>query len=316
MDIKQLAINTIEKEALAISALANALTDDFALAANAIFAMKGRLIITGVGKSGLIGAKMAATFASTGTPSFFIHPVEAFHGDLGMIMDDDIVLVISHSGATDEVLRLVPCLEHRHIPIIAFTGNPQSLLAQYAAYHIYVGVESEACPLNLAPTSSTTATLVMGDALAIALMHLRNFRESDFAKFHPGGTLGYRLLTKVQDVMQTHPFPCVPMSMKISDAIIEISKAKIGLVIVTDADHKLLGLVTDGDVRRTMEKYHAQSFDMSVGDIMTRHPITVSQNDKIMEAEEVMRYHGLHTLIVIDQEGLPIGVLDAIKIKH
>jgi arabinose-5-phosphate isomerase len=313
MDLKGLAISTFRDEADAILNLGNQLTDDFEKVAQAIMNLKGRLIITGVGKSGLIGGKMAATFASTGTPSFFIHPVEAFHGDLGMITSEDIVMTISYSGATDEVLRLVPHLEERNIPIIALTGNPESLLATHATYHLNISVEKEACPLNLAPTSSTTATLAMGDALAVALMHLRNFREEDFARFHPGGNLGYRLLTKVKDVMRKENLPLVSPTMKISDAIIEISNAKLGLVVIAQGD-EIQGIITDGDIRRTMQKYQEKSFHMEVEKVMTLNPVSINENAKVIDAENLMKRHNIHALLVLDADRRLAGILDSFRL--
>ena len=313
MDIKKIAISTFREEANAILDLENQLTDDFEKVVRTIFQMKGRLIIFGVGKSGLIGAKMAATFASTGTPSFFIHPVDAFHGDLGMITSEDIVIAISYSGTTDELLRLVPYLKERNIPVIALTGDSGSLLALHATYHLNVSVKKEVCPLNLAPTSSTTATLVMGDALAVALMELRNFQEEDFARFHPGGNLGYRLLTKVKDVMRRDNLPVVPSTMKISDAIIKISDAKLGLVVVT-RDNEICGIITDGDIRRTMQKYQENSFHIEVEKVMTPHPITIQEEAKVADAESLMKRHNIHALLVLDENRQLAGILDAFRL--
>jgi arabinose-5-phosphate isomerase len=222
-------------------------------------------------------------------------------------------MVISYSGASDELLRLVPYLEERNIPIIALTGNPESLLATHATFHLNVFVEKEACPLNLAPTSSTTATLVMGDALAVALMHLRHFREEDFARFHPGGNLGYRLLTKVKDVMQRDNLPLVPPGMKISDAIIEISKAKLGLVVVTQGND-ICGIITDGDIRRTMQKYQENSFYIEVEKVMTPKPVTIQENAKVIDAESLMKQHNIHALLVLNAENVLVGILDSFRL--
>ena len=313
MDIKKIAISTFREEAKAILNLENQLTDDFEKIIRTIFQMKGRLIIAGVGKSGLIGAKMAATFASTGTPSFFIHPVDAFHGDLGMITPEDIVVAISYSGTTDELLRLVPYLEERNIPVIALTGDPNSLLATHATYHLNVSVEKEACPLNLAPTSSTTATLVMGDALAMALMKLRRFKEEDFARFHPGGNLGYRLLTKVKDVMRRDNLPVVPPAMKISDAIIRISDAKLGLVVVA-RNNEICGIITDGDIRRTMQKYQENSFHIEVEKVMTPNPIAIREDAKVIDAGNLMKQHNIHALLVLNKDKQLVGILDSFRV--
>lgn len=312
MDINNIAINTFKLEAQSILDLEFQLTDDFSNAVHAVINSTGRLIITGVGKSGLIGSKIAATLASTGTPSFFINPVDAFHGDLGMITPLDIVMAISNSGQTDELLRIVPYLKKRNIPIIGLTGNPNSLLAANSTYHFNIAVKNEACPLNLAPTSSTTATLAMGDAFAVCLMNVRNFKAEDFAQFHPGGNLGYRLLTQVKDVMQITNLPIINKKLSIADAIIEISKAKLGLAIVVEND-EILGIITDGDIRRTMQKHQAESFNMSVKEIMTTNPICINQEDKLMDAEQMFKKKSIHTLVVCDQNNKLAGILDSVK---
>ena len=237
--IKQYAIDTFEAEAAAVRNLSNLLTDDFAKAVEAILKCTGKVVVTGMGKSGIIGKKIAATLASTGTPSFFLHPGEAYHGDLGMISSNDIVLAIANSGQTDEILRLIPFMQNNGNTIIAMTGNPESTLAKNAHLNLNIAVEREACPLNLAPTSSTTAMLVMGDALAIALMKVRGFRAEDYAVFHPGGSLGRRLLTRVKDVMRKDAL-CVPKTMTLGDVIIAISDARLGIAAVVE-DGKLIG---------------------------------------------------------------------------
>ncbi len=312
LDIAHKAIND---EVAALQQLKCQLTDDFAGAAKAILNAKGRVVITGIGKSGLIGMKIAATMASTGTPAMFVHPVEAFHGDLGMIMEGDIVIAISNSGATDELLRLIPNLQKRGIQIIAFTGVTDSLLARNANFVINIAVEREACPLNLAPTSSTTATLVMGDALAIALMHLRDFKKEDFAMHHPGGKLGYRLLTKVQDVMRKEDLPVVSKEMLLSDAVIEISDYKLGLVVVLD-EGKIVGIVTDGDIRRAMQQYKEQFFTVKVEEIMSKKPLCVTGTTPIDVADKMMTERKIHSLLVANEKGALIGVLDAFYIQR
>ena len=226
--------------------------EQFDKAVELIMQCQGKVIVTGVGKSGHIGAKIAATLASTGTPSFFVNPLDVFHGDLGVMSKGDVVLAISNSGQTDELLRFIPMVLHMEIPIIAMTGNPTSLLAKYALCHLNVSVTKEACPLNLAPTSSTTATLVMGDALAVALMERRHFQPQDFAQFHPGGELGKRLLTTAQDVMLTEHLPILTADMHLGEAIIHVSKGKLGLGVAM-ADDRIIGMITDGDIRRAME---------------------------------------------------------------
>ena len=270
---------------------------------------KGKVIVTGVGKSGHIGAKIAATLSSTGTPSFFINPLDVYHGDLGVMTSDDVVLAISNSGQTDELLRFIPLVLHMKIPIIGMCGNPSSLLVKYSTVHLNVHVEKEACPLNLAPTSSTTAQLVMGDALAIALMELRHFRPRDFAQFHPGGELGKRLLTTAQDVMRSDDLPIIPKEMHLGEAIIHVSKGKLGLGVSVE-EGVVTGLITDGDIRRAMEKWQAEFFDKTVSDIMTRNPKCVLPTTKITEIQKIMHRNKIHTVLVVDQERHLLGVVD------
>ena len=285
------------------------LDENFDKAVELILNCKGKVIVTGVGKSGHIGAKIAATLSSTGTPSFFTNPLDVFHGDLGVMTQDDVVLAISNSGQTDELLRFIPMVLHMQIPIIGMSGNPQSLLAKYSTYHLNVQVEKEACPLNLAPTSSTTAQLTMGDALAIALMEKRNFQPRDFAQFHPGGELGKRLLTTAQDVMRTEDMPVLPPEMHLGEAIILVSKAKLGLGIAM-VNNEIVGLITDGDIRRAMEKWQAQFFDRTVSDIMTRTPKVVKPDTKITEIQRIMNKYKVHSVLVTDGENHLLGVVD------
>ena len=272
--------------------------EDFDRAVELILSCKGKLIVTGVGKSGHIGAKIAATLASTGTPSFFINPLDVYHGDLGVMSKGDVVLAISNSGQTDELLRFIPMVLHMQIPIIGMSGNPQSLLAKYSTCHLNVSVEKEACPLNLAPTSSTTAALVMGDALAVALMEKRNFQPQDFAQFHPGGELGKRLLTTAQDVMITEHLPILSSDMHLGEAIILVSKGKLGLGVAVK-DNQIEGLITDGDIRRAMEKWQAEFFNRTVADIMTRTPKTVGPQTKISEIQRIMNKNKIHNVVKI-----------------
>ena len=272
--IRQYAKQCLEDEAQALLELIPQLDENFDKAVNMIYNCKGKIIVTGVGKSGHIGAKIAATLSSTGTPAFFINPLDVFHGDLGVMTSDDIVLALSNSGQTDELLRFIPMVLHMNIPIISMTGNENSLLAKYSNAHIKVWVKKEACPLNLAPTSSTTAALAMGDALAVALMEVRHFEPRDFAQFHPGGELGKRLLTTAEDVMISHDLPVIDKDMNLGDAIILVSKGKLGLGVSTEND-KVIGLITDGDIRRAMEKWREKFFDKKVKDIMTTTPKSV-----------------------------------------
>ncbi len=309
-EIKNYAIKCLRDEAEALLELIPQLTDDFERAVKLIYEGRGRLIVTGVGKSGHIGAKIAATLASTGTLSFFVNPLDAFHGDLGMFTQEDIALVISHSGQTDELLRFIPYLIERHIPIIGMTGNPQSLIAQYADCHLNVAVRREACPLNLAPTSSTTAALAMGDALACALMEIRHFREQDFARFHPGGSLGKRLLTCAKDVMRKDSLPVVESDVKLDEALIHMSEGKLGLVIVVDADKNILGIITDGDLRRIMQRSRNKFFDLKVSEVMTRNPKRVCLETKIAEIECMLHAYKIHSLLVVDEHDCLVGVVD------
>ncbi|ATV30900.1 KpsF/GutQ family sugar-phosphate isomerase [Prevotella intermedia] len=307
--VRDYAIQCIKDEANATLALIEQLDDNFDKAVELMYHCKGKVIVTGVGKSGNIGAKIAATLSSTGTPAFFANPLDVFHGDLGAMTKDDVVLALSNSGQTDELLRFIPMVLHMNIPIIGMSANPKSLLAKYSTTHIKVWVEKEACPLNLAPTSSTTAALVMGDALAIALMEVRKFRPKDFAQFHPGGELGKRLLTTAQDVMRSEDLPIIPKEMHLGEAIIHVSNGKLGLGVSIEND-KVIGLITDGDIRRAMEKWQAKFFDHTVEDIMTRTPKTVLPNTKIAEIQSIMHQYKIHTVLVCDKEQRLLGVVD------
>ena len=310
IDTNQYAIKCFKDEAQAILDLIPLLTEDFSKAVDLIYNCKGRFIITGVGKSGHVGAKIAATLASTGTPSFFVNPLDAFHGDLGMFTSNDVVMAISNSGNTDELLRFIPLLLERNIPIIGMTGNPNSLLAQYSTCHLNINVKREADPLNLAPTSSTTATLAMGDALACALIEVRHFRPEDFAMFHPGGSLGKRLLTRVKDAMVSTNLPIVSLNQKVSDTIIEISKTKQGIAVAID-NGKIAGVVTDGDVRRAMQKKQDVFFDLTVKEIMSCNPKLINENAKLSEAEKLMRQYNIHSLVVTNDRNEFAGIIDA-----
>ena len=309
MEVKDYAIQCFKDEAAAVLGLTEKLDDKFEQAVELMYDCKGKVIVTGVGKSGHIGAKIAATLSSTGTPSFFINPLDVFHGDLGVMTPDDVVLAISNSGQTDELLRFIPMVLQMHIPIIGMSGHPDSLLGKYSTCHLNVGVEKEACPLNLAPTSSTMAQLAMGDALAIALIEKHNFQPRDFAQFHPGGELGKRLLTTAQDVMRTEDMPILPPEMHLGEAIILVSKGKLGLGIAMVND-KIEGLITDGDIRRAMEKWQAEFFDRTVSDIMTRTPKTVKADTKITEIQKIMNKYKVHSVLVVDDDNHLLGVVD------
>ncbi|WP_273175539.1 KpsF/GutQ family sugar-phosphate isomerase [Hoylesella pleuritidis] len=308
-EVRAYAIQCLKDEAEALIDLIPQLDENFDRAVEMMYRCRGKIIVTGVGKSGNIGAKIAATLSSTGTPAFFINPLDAYHGDLGVMTPDDIVLALSNSGQTDELLRFIPMVLHMHVPIIGMSGNPNSLLAKYSNVHIKVWVKKEACPLNLAPTSSTTAVLAVGDALAVALMQVRDFRPKDFAQFHPGGELGKRLLTTAEDVMRSNELPIIPQDMHLGEAIIHVSKGKLGLGVAL-TDNKVTGLITDGDIRRAMERWQAHFFDKTVSDIMTRKPKSVSPSTKITEIQRMMHEYKIHTVLVVDSENHLLGVVD------
>jgi arabinose-5-phosphate isomerase len=308
MEIKKLAQEVFEIEAKEIANLSHRLTDDFEKSINAILESSGKLIVSGMGKSGIIGKKIAATLASTGTPSFFLHPGEAYHGDLGMIEENDIVLLISNSGETDEVLKLIPFLKHQKNCTISMSGNNDSTLAKNTNYHLNIAVEKEACPLFLAPTSSTTATLVMGDALAVTLMKLRDFKEENFAKFHPGGSLGRRLLTTVGDVMKKHELPITNSNATIKEVIQRITEGKLGLVVVTD-ENGINGVITDGDIRRAMESREKEFFGLLAKNLMSLHPKLIDESEKLITASSIMSENKINSLLVVNAMNDFVGVV-------
>jgi arabinose-5-phosphate isomerase len=305
----------VAKEAIAIEAkeianLADRVGEAFEGAVKAILACKGKVIVSGMGKSGLIGQKIAATLASTGTPSFFMHPAEAYHGDLGMVSPSDVALIVSNSGETDEALKIAPFLIDQRNVIVAFTGAPQSTLARAADFHIDCSVAKEACPLSLAPTSSTTAALVMGDALAIALMQARGFAAEHFARFHPGGSLGRKLLALVEhEMIDAENLPIVSPAANALDAMSAMSAGRLGAAIVADEKGALLGVITDGDLRRAMEQKRERFFTTRAEEIMTKNPKTIAPKTRLIEAEETMDRLGVHQLIVLDDQGKIVGLL-------
>lgn len=307
--VREYASQCIKDEAQALLELIPQLDKNFEKAVEMMFNCKGKIIVTGVGKSGNVGAKIAATLSSTGTPAFYINPLDIYHGDLGVMTPDDVVLALSNSGQTDELLRFLPMVLHMCVPVVSISGNPHSLLAKYSTAHITCSVKKEACPLNLAPTSSTTAALAMGDALAIALMMVRNFKPNDFAQFHPGGELGKRLLTTAADVMRSDNLPIIPKEMHLGEAIIHVSKGKLGLGVSLESE-RVVGLITDGDIRRAMEKWQAQFFNKTVSDIMTTSPKTVSPNTKITEIQTIMHKYKIHTVLVVDGDDHLLGIVD------
>lgn len=304
------AIDCLQTEAKAIMALEDRIDDNFLRAVQLIRDCKGKIVVTGVGKSGHIGSKIAATLASTGTPAFFLNPLDAYHGDLGMLAYGDLLLAISYSGATEELLRFLPLIQEKHIPIIGMSGNPSSLLAKYSDVHLDISVEREADPLNLVPTSSTTVTLALGDALACALIEAAHFQPTDFAMLHPGGDLGRKLLAKVEEVMFTDNLPFLTPKMPMSEAIEVVTNGKLGVGIVLDKD-QLVGIVTDGDIRRAMLRLGQDFFHTPVSDIMAREPKTINQNAKIVDAGEAMNHYSIHSLIVLDNNNHVVGVVDS-----
>ena len=304
-----IAKRCLQDEAQAVLSQIEHLNESFDKVVNLILGCHGKVIITGVGKSGHIGAKIAATLSSTGTPSFFISPLDVFHGDLGVMTPSDVVLAISNSGQTDELLRFVPYLLERKIPLIGISGNPDSLLAKYSTHHICVKVSSEACPLNLAPTSSTTATLAMGDALACALMEARHFKKRDFARFHPGGRLGHSLLLSAHDVMRTDDLPVIPTDMKLGEALLRMSHGMLGLVVI-EQDGQVEGIITDGDVRRAMEKLKDKFFNVPVSEVRTKSPVCVSPDIKVNQITDLLGKKKIHAVMVVDENRHLLGIVD------
>ena len=301
----------IEIEARALDALAARIDGTFSAACQAILAGQGRVVCTGMGKSGHVARKIAATLASTGTPAFYVHPGEAGHGDLGMITDADIVLALSYSGESDEVLMLLPVLKRQGNLVISMTGRPQSTLARESDLHLDVSVPAEACPLDLAPTSSTTASLAMGDALAVALLDARGFTADDFARSHPAGSLGRRLLLHITDVMHAgDDVPRVGADATLSEALMEMSRKRLGMTAVVDADGRLAGLFTDGDLRRTLDDPAMDVRTALIADVMTRHPRTIGADQLAVEAARLMETHKISGLIVVDDEQRPLGALN------
>ena len=306
----KLGLKVIQIEAEAISSLASRIDDLFSAACRLILACKGRIVVTGMGKSGHIGGKIAATLASTGSPAFFVHPGEACHGDLGMITAQDVVLALSNSGETAEILTILPIIKRIGAPLIAMTGNLGSTLARQANVHIDVGVRQEACPLGLAPTSSTTATLVMGDALAVALLETRGFTREDFALSHPGGSLGRRLLLLVKDIMHTgDAIPSVEQSTPIRDAVLEMTAKKLGMTAVVDHALRLQGIFTDGDLRRVFER-GGDIHSTPICEVMVRNCTRIQPDCLAAEAVHIMEEKRINALLVVDSENRLTGALN------
>jgi len=308
--IQTLARAVIETQAAAISSLLDRVDDRFLAACKHLLECSGRVVVIGMGKSGHIGSKIAATLASTGTPAFFVHPAEASHGDLGMIKSRDVVLVLSNSGETDEINVILPLLKRIGVVIIAMTGNPGSTLAEHADIHIDVSVEEEACPMGLVPTSSTTAALVMGDALAISLLESRGFTREDFAMSHPAGRLGRRLLIHIDDIMHKgNEIPIVGVDASISDAIVEMTAKRLGMTAVLDAEHKVAGIYTDGDLRRTLDS-GVDTHITPISEVMTIGGQSIEPGALAMEAMQKMQAHSVQGLLVISEEGELVGALN------
>jgi arabinose-5-phosphate isomerase len=311
-----LAREVIEIEAAAVAALASRIDSAFEKAVGLLLACRGRVVVTGVGKSGHIGRKLASTLASTGTPAIFVHAAEAAHGDLGMITRDDILIALSYSGEGDELLTIVPVAKREGTPLIAMTGSEDSSLARLAEVHLDVHVDKEACPLNLAPTSSTTAMLALGDALAIACLEARGFGREDFARSHPGGALGRRLLTRVRDVMRTgDAIPSVPQTASVMDALHEISRKQLGMTAVLDAKGTLAGIFTDGDLRRLLERV-GDIRPLMVADVMTRSPLTIAPEALAAEAAQLMDRRRKNQLLVVEGESRLVGALNNLDLMN
>lgn len=309
-DTIQIAHRLFDDEISGLLQVRDSIGDEFSVAIEMIFACTGKVIVSGMGKSGHIGHKIAATLASTGTSAFFMHPAEALHGDLGMIDDNDLVLAISYSGESDELSAILPVVKRKQVKIISITGNRNSTLARLSDCSLIINVDKEACPLNLAPTTSTTATLVLGDALAVALLSLRQFRPEDFALSHPGGSLGRKLLTKVSDIMHSNDqLPLVLPSAKIKDIVVEISKKGLGMVAVADTDNLLLGVITDGDLRRVLDG-DTDIRSLSANDFMNSNPKRISVNCMAVEAVEMIDHYKIGGLVVVDELNKVVGAFN------
>ncbi|AOE50500.1 KpsF/GutQ family sugar-phosphate isomerase [Kangiella sediminilitoris] len=302
------AERVINIESQAVEQLKSQLNNDFFAACQRLLNCQGKVVVIGMGKSGHIGGKMAATFASTGTPAFFVHPAEASHGDLGMIEERDVVIALSNSGETHEVTSLIPVIKRRKIPLISITSNPDSSLAKASAIHLTVKVQQEACPHNLAPTASTTAVLALGDAIAVALLEAKGFTPDDFALSHPGGSLGKRLLLQVDDLMHSaESFPAVTPDTPIKDALLEMTDKRLGMTAILDKDHSLLGIFTDGDLRRAFEK--GVGVDAIIEDVMTKGCKTITADALAVDAFGLMEQNSITCLIVVDDKNKPLGAV-------
>jgi len=307
--ICQMGRTVIAIEAQMINNLLSRIDQAFVKACHYLHLCEGRIAVMGIGKSGHIGKKIAATFASTGSPSFFIHPSEAKHGDLGMLTKKDVILFLSNSGESEEILSILPSIKRLDIPLISLTGRPHSTLAKAASVNIDVSVEKEACPLGLAPTSSTTAALVMGDALAMALLDKRGFTEKDFALSHPGGSLGKRLLLSVNEIMhQQEHIPNIPITASLKEALVEMTQKKLGMTTITNTNGELMGIFTDGDVRRAFD-HHADIHKTLISEVMSKNPKTISPHLLASDALNIMETYKITSLVVINEKNNPIGII-------
>ncbi len=309
-EILDVARRVIRIEGEAVSALLDRLDESFVKAVEILYHCQGRVAIMGMGKSGIVGRKISATMASTGTPSFFVHPAEGVHGDLGMVVKGDVVLAISNSGETPELLSVLPVIKRLAIPLISMVGNTESALAQRSDVCLDVTVKEEASKLEMAPTASTTAALVMGDALAVALLEVKGFSEEDFALLHPGGSIGRRLLLKVEDLMHRgDELPVVTVEAPMKDVILEISSKRLGMSVVVDGSRKIQGIITDGDLRRILERYGKSFFDLRAGEVLTKNPKTIEESALAARALHVMEKYSITALVVPDNRDRPLGVL-------
>jgi arabinose-5-phosphate isomerase len=309
-NILDIAKKVLKTEAEAIFALMERLGNNFERAVESIYECKGRVVVTGMGKSGLVGKKIAATLASTGTPAFFLHSAEAGHGDLGMVTSRDVLLAISNSGETEEIVGLIPFLKRFNLRLISITGNPNSTLSRAADVTLDVSVKEEACPFGIVPTASTTATMAIGDALAVALLVKKGLREEDFAFFHPGGSIGKKLLIRVKDLMHKgDAIPKVRAGTAMSKTVIEMSSKRLGHSVVLDSNNRVTGIVTDGDVRRGLEKWGGKLFELTAEEVMTKNPKTVSEEELAAKALSIMENHSITALVVSDRDGRAIGII-------
>jgi arabinose-5-phosphate isomerase len=309
-NILDIAKKVLKTEAEAVSALIEKLNSNFENAVNLIYESKGRVVVTGMGKSGIVGKKIAATLASTGTPAFFLHPAEASHGDLGMVTERDVIIAISNSGETAELTGLIPFLKRYRVKLISMTGHPDSTLAKSSDVFLDISVKEEACPMGVVPTASTTATMAMGDAIAVALLVKRGLNENDFAFFHPGGSIGKKLFIRVKDLMHTGDLlPVVSLDTPMSKAVIEMSSKRLGHAIVTDKNGRISGILTDGDVRRGLGTWAGKLFELTAGEVMTKNPKTISSEELAAQALSVLEKHSITALVVPDEEGRPVGII-------